>query len=238
MKKRLQTIISQAGVTSRRNAAKMIEEGKVTVDGEVVREKGHRVDAAECEILVEGRPLPEGDEVKYTFLFHKPKGVISTAYDPQERKKVTDFFKGINARLYPIGRLDKDTTGIILVSNDGELTHKLAHPKSEVEKVYLVKVSNEITDESLERIESGINLDGKKLAPCEIQVVSKGPRFSILTVHLHEGKKRQIKRIFGTFGHRVLELKRIVYAGLSLGDLKEGEYRELTKEEIEILRNL
>jgi 23S rRNA pseudouridine2605 synthase len=235
--KRLQTVISQAGICSRRKAAEMIEEGKVTVDGKVVTEKGYRVDISRQEVLVEGNPLPKQDERKYYFLLHKPGDVISTAHDPQKRRTVTEYFKDIDARLYPIGRLDKDTTGLLIITNDGDLSHNLSHPKFAVEKVYLVKVAGEVTDESLEKLKQGVDLDGKKTAPCEIEAVSAGKRDSVLALTLHEGKKRQIKRIFGTFGHRVLELKRIGYAGLRLGDLKEGEFRELSGEEVATLKD-
>jgi len=235
MNRRLQTVISRTGLTSRRQAAKLIEEGKVTVDGKVITEKGYRVDDEGPEILVEGKPLPERDKEMYYYLFNKPKDVISTAHDPEGRKKVLDYFEGVKGRLYPIGRLDKDTTGALIVTNNGDLTERLSHPKYGVPKVYLIKVLGHVTDESLAKIKRGVDLDGKKTAPCELEVVEADRKTSIITLNLHEGKKRQIKRIFGTQGHRILALKRIGYAGISLGDLKEGEYRELTPEEVKLL---
>ncbi|MGB2601181.1 MAG: pseudouridine synthase, partial [Candidatus Omnitrophota bacterium] len=156
MKKRLQNVLAHAGIASRRRAAQLIENGKVKVDGKVVTEKGHRIDPEEHKILIDGRPLPK-EEKKYYFLFNKPENVISTVSDTHDRKKVTDYFKKIKARLYPVGRLDKDTTGLLVVTNDGTLTHRLAHPSFEIEKEYRVTITGYLSQKDSKRLERGID---------------------------------------------------------------------------------
>ena len=237
MKKRLQTILAHAGVASRRSAVLLIEAGKVEVDGVCVTEKGFRADPGKSKILVDGRPL-SGEEKKYHFLFHKPGNVISTVSDTHGRRKVTDFFKGINARLYPVGRLDKDTTGILIITNDGTLTHVLAHPSFEIEKEYRIKVEPCVARDGIQRIERGIKLDGRTTSPCEVKLERKTRAEAVCRIKLHEGRKRQIRRMFEAVGVRVTGLKRTRYAGLTLKGLKEGEFRELTQKEVNRLRNL
>jgi pseudouridine synthase len=237
MKKRLQTVLSHAGVSSRRRAVELIESGKVKIDGRRVTEKGFRVDPDRHEILVNGRLLPKSGK-KYYFLLNKPKNVISTVQDTHSRKKVTDFFKEIKARLYPVGRLDKDTTGILLITNDGDLAHRMTHPSFEIEKEYLVTVKGFVPLEKIKRIEKGIELDGKITAPCHIKLRRKGKDTTVYRVTLHEGKKRQIRRMFEVVDGKVTALKRIKYAGLTLGTLKEGEWRTLTDREIEKLKKI
>ncbi|MFH1309615.1 MAG: pseudouridine synthase [Candidatus Omnitrophota bacterium] len=241
MKQRLQTVIACAGIASRRASAKLVEEGKVKVDGKVVFEKGFRVDLDKNKIYVNGKLLPQ-KEKKYYFLFHKPKNVISTARDTHNRKIITDFFKDIQARLYPVGRLDRDTTGAIIVTNDGPLAHKLMHPSFEVEKEYMVLVKEALSSKALKELRMGVKLDEKLTSPCRIKeyktekdkvFLSKG---TIYCINLHEGRNRQIRRMFETCGTRVLELKRVRYAGLSLKGVKQGEYRELTEAEVEKLK--
>lgn len=237
MKKRLQTILSHAGVSSRRRAVELIESGKVKIDGRCVTEKGLRVDPDRHEILVNGRLLPRGEK-KYYFLLNKPKNVISTTQDTHSRKKVTDFFEKVKARLYPVGRLDKDTTGILLVTNDGDLAHRMTHPSFEVEKEYLVTVKGFVLLEKIKKIEKGIEVDGKITAPCHIKLRRKGKDTTVYRITLHEGKKRQIRRMFEAVEGKVTALKRVRYAGLTLGTLKEGEYRVLTDREIERLKKM
>lgn len=237
MKKRLQTVLAHAGVASRRKAAELIKDGKVKIDGRVNTEAGSRIDPGEHRITVNGR-LISREENKYYFIFNKPKDVISTVTDTHNRKKVTDFFSHINARLYPVGRLDKDTTGILIVTNDGELAHKLAHPSFRIDKEYEVKIKGVLPPRDLMDLKRGVRLDGRKTAPCRIRLVKKTSREGIYRIKLHEGRKRQIRRMFGSAGHSVVELKRIKYAGLTAGRLKEGQYRELTKKEVERLKGL
>jgi 23S rRNA pseudouridine2605 synthase len=231
MEKRLQTILSHAGAASRRGAASLIEEGSVKVDGQVVREKGLRVDPDKHEILVRGVPL-KSEEKKLYFLLNKPANVISTVKDTHGRKNIMDIFTGIKARLYPVGRLDKDTTGVIIVTNDGDLAHKLSHPSFETDKEYLVRTRYPLEERDLKKISSGVEIDGKMTSPCKIKTIKDGS----YGVRLHEGRKRQIKKMFESVGNRVLELDRVRYAGLSAAGLARGEYRELTPSEIKGLK--
>lgn len=231
MEKRLQTILAHAGAASRRKAEALIEQGKVEVDGRVVRQKGLKLDPERHRILVDGIPLEE-EEKKVYFLLNKPQGFISTVNDTHGRRKITDIFTGIKARLYPVGRLDKDTTGVILVTNDGDLAHRLSHPSFEVSKEYVVKTDRPLPEISLRRISSGMELDGKMTSPCEIERL----RNCVYKIKLHEGRNRQIKKMFLAEGVRVMELDRGIYAGLSAGKLKRGEYRELTSAEIKTLK--
>ncbi|MFH1797911.1 MAG: pseudouridine synthase [Candidatus Omnitrophota bacterium] len=226
MKTRLQTILAHAGIASRRGVVSLIQTGKVTVNGKIVVEKGFRVDPNECDIQVKGQALTN-QEKKYYFLFNKPKGVISTAIDTHNRRKITDFFKDIPARLYPVGRLDKDTTGAIIVTNDGALTHKFSHPSFEIEKEYVAEVTPCVSKSDIKKIEKGIKLEGKYTAPCGIKFIKENKNSAVYRIILHEGRKRQIKRMFEEVGSKVVNLKREKYAGLSLGTLKEGEYRPI-----------
>ncbi|MGB2652050.1 MAG: pseudouridine synthase [Candidatus Omnitrophota bacterium] len=237
MKKRLQNVLAHAGIASRRRAAQLIENGKVKVDGKVVTEKGHRIDPEEHKILIDGRPLPK-EEKKYYFLFNKPENVISTVSDTHDRKKVTDYFKKIKARLYPVGRLDKDTTGLLVVTNDGTLTHRLAHPSFEIEKEYRVTITGYLSQKDSKRLERGIDLEGKKTAPCIIRRVKRTVKGDVLKIVLHEGRKRQIRLMLEEVGAKVTALERTRYANLTLGCLKPGEYRELTQKEVEKLFNV
>lgn len=231
MKKRLQTILAHAGAASRRSAADLIEKGKVKVDGRVVREKGLKLDASRHEISLNGLPL-KSEEKKVYFLLNKPSGVISTVKDTHGRKKITDMFRGVKERLYPVGRLDKDTTGLIILTNDGDLAHRLSHPSFEVEKEYIAKTEYPLEEKALKIIASGVEIDGKKTSPCMIERLGK----TVYRVSLHEGRKRQIRRMFDIAGGRVVELERTGYAGLSMGRLKRGEYRRLTRPEVESLK--
>lgn len=234
MKKRLQTILAHAGAASRRQAAKLIEEGHVTVNGRIITERGERVDPEKAKILLNGKEL-KAEERKYYFLFNKPKGVISTAKDTHARKKVTDFFRKFNVRLYPIGRLDKDTTGILIMTNDGALAYKLAHPAFEVGKEYEASVEGGVSPGAIAELQKGVALEGSVTAPCKIVFLKKVSGYSVYRVILHEGRKRQVRRMFEHVGARVVELRRTGYAGLALEGLKEGEFRALSKKEIEQL---
>ncbi|MFH1878647.1 MAG: pseudouridine synthase [Candidatus Omnitrophota bacterium] len=237
MEKRLQNILAHAGVASRRRAAQMVEEGRVSVDGKVVAEKGLRLDPARHEILVDGKAVAK-EEKKYYFLFNKPKGVISTAIDTHGREKVTDYFKGINVRLYPVGRLDKDTTGLLILTNDGDLAHRLSHPSFEVSKEYVATVSGMVVEKEAAEMERGVLIDGERTAPCEIKFVRRDDKYSVLRIRIHEGRKRQIRRMFESLGKKVRELERVKYAFLTLGSMKPGESRELSEKEVNMLKKI
>lgn len=237
MIKRLQNVLAHAGVASRRSAGAIIEEGRVKVDGNVVTEKGFKLDPARHSITVNGKPLPREEKKRY-IIFNKPADVISTAKDTHSRKKVTDFFKEFNERLYPVGRLDKDTTGLLIMTNDGALAHRLSHPSFEVEKEYRVTVRGNVPFEDVKALESGAIMDGKKTAPCKIKPISRDDKISVYLVTIHEGKKRHIRRMFQEIGGRVVALKRQKYGPLALRGLPEGSFRELSESEVKKLRSL
>ncbi|MBI3316293.1 MAG: rRNA pseudouridine synthase [Candidatus Omnitrophica bacterium] len=236
---RLQVVLARYGLASRRGVVSMIEQGKVRVNGVVVREKGFRVDLPKDKIDVEGQALalPESSEKRY-FLLNKPKGVMTTMQDPHAEKTVADFFHDIPERLFPVGRLDRDTTGLLLMTNDGELTFRLTHPKYGVPKTYRVKVEGLVTEAEAKRLEKGVHLEDGKTAPCRIQIDEKSQRDTQLTITIHEGKKRQIRRVFQTMGHWVTELERLSYGPLRLGALRYGERRELGPGEVRALMEM
>ena len=234
---RLQVILARFGIASRRGVVTIIESGEVTVNGSVVREKGFRVNTEKDVVTVNGAAL----EIKSTlekryFILNKPKGVMTTMQDPNAERTVADFFKEITTRLFPVGRLDRDTTGLILMTNDGELAYRLTHPKFGVKKRYRAVVEGVITKDQIKILEKGIRLEEGLTAPCQIEIEKLSPHETHLFVTLHEGKKRQIRRIFDHIGHHVVELERLSYGPLGLGDLRWGQKRELDPREVLSLR--
>jgi pseudouridine synthase len=235
MKERLQNILAEAGVASRRKSAELIERFEVRVDGKVVTSKGMRLDPDAHDITVGGKPLPAKEKKRY-FLLYKPEGMISTVKDTHGRDKIVDLFGDVEQRLYPVGRLDKNTTGLILVTNDGDLANRLAHPRYEIDKKYLVSVRGRLSGRDREILQKGVELDGKKTSPCVIRFVKKEGDLSFYSVNIHEGRKRQVRRMFASLGHRIYALKRTAYAGLTLKGLEPGQYRELTGKEVDRLK--
>lgn len=234
---RLQKVIAYAGIASRRKAEEMILEGKVTVNGKVVKELGTKVSASD-KVEVNGIPLAQ--EVKKYFILYKPRGVISAVQDDKGRKVVTDFFPFVKERIYPIGRLDYDTSGLLLLSNDGEFTNLLSHPSYEIKKTYIAKVEGIPLRESLKKLERGIQLEDGKTAPAKVKVLSVDKRKgkSIVEIVIHEGRNRQVRRMFEAIGHPVQKLRREKYAFLDLRGLNSGDSRELTPHEVKQLRVL
>ncbi len=234
---RLQKVISHAGVASRRKAEELIKEGKVKVNGKVVTELGVKVTGSD-QIEVNGLKV-EREEPVY-FLLYKPRGVISAVQDDKGRKVVTDFFKNIPQRIYPIGRLDYDTSGLLLLTNDGEFANKLMHPKYEIDKTYVAKVKGIPPKELLRKLERGIRLEEGKTAPAKAKLLSldKKKQTSIIQLTIHEGRNRQVRRMFEAIGHEVIKLKREEYAFLNLRGLHTGDARELTPHEVKRLRAL
>jgi len=237
MEERLQKIIARAGVTSRRKAEELIIQGRVTVNGKVMTELGSKADAERDHIKVDGKLLRLKQPQVYLML-NKPKGYVTTLADPERRPTVLDLLKGVRQRVFPIGRLDYDTEGLLLLTNDGELAHALMHPSYEVPKTYLAKVKDVLTDEKIKKLERGVPLPTGKTAPCTIKKVRKTQENSWLEVTLHEGKKRQVRRMLENAGHPVLKLKRIRYAFLELARLLPGQYRYLTPQEVKRLKAL
>lgn len=238
---RLQRFLAQAGVTSRRKAEELIVKGLVRVNGKVVTELGTKVDPARDRVAVENRPVEP--EAHVYVLMHKPKGTVTTLDDPDKRPTVMQLLdrERRQVRLYPVGRLDFNTEGVLLLTNDGELAHALMHPSRSVEKTYHVKLRGTPTQASLEELRSGIELDdGETTQPAEVTLIapSEGGRNTWLEVTLHEGKNRQIHRMMEAIGHQVAKLHRVAYAGLTVEELPPGRSRDLTPKEVARLRKL
>lgn len=231
---RLQVALARCGIASRRGVVTMIEEGRVKINDVVVREKGFRVDIAKDTIVVDEQPLQVNATSRHKeyFIFNKPKGVMTTLQDPNAERIVADYFRDVPARLFPVGRLDRDTTGLLLMTNDGQLTFRLTHPKFGVKKKYRAVVEGIVTKEEAQKLERGVRLEDGMTAPCQIEIQATGAAETVLFVTLHEGKKRQIRRIFEKIGHWVKTLERLSYGPIALGDLRQGAKRELTVREI------
>ncbi|WP_223703523.1 pseudouridine synthase [Sutcliffiella deserti] len=232
---RLQKVIAHAGIASRRKAEELIQEGKVRVNGKVIKELGVKV-TPQDKIEVQGVPV-EREEPVY-FVLYKPRGVISSVSDDKGRKVVTDFFPLIKERIYPVGRLDYDTSGLMIMTNDGEFANSIMHPTSQVDKVYIAKVKGIPTREAIRSLERGIKLEDGKTAPAKIKMISmeKTKQTAIFEVTIHEGRNRQVRRMFEAIGHPVMKLKRERYGFLTLQGLVAGEARELTPHEVKQLR--
>lgn len=233
---RLQKIIAESGYASRRKAEELIKKGKVIVNGKVVTELGTKASFGD-DILVEGKKI-EKEEKEY-YVFNKPRGVITSTSDDKGRKVVTDYFNS-NKRLFPVGRLDYDTTGLLIVTNDGELSNLITHPKNEIEKVYVAKIEGIIKGTEINKLKSGIVLDGVKCIPKRVKLKSfdKKSNSSIVEITITEGKNHEVKRLFESVGFSVSKLKRERVAFLSLGNLQSGEYRKLNPKEVKQLFSL
>ena len=231
---RIQKVIAQSGYCSRRKAEELISEGKVTLNGEIVTEMGLKVSGNDY-IEVEGVAINDKQEKEY-YLLNKPRGIVSTAKDEKNRKTVVDLIK-TNKRIYPVGRLDYDTTGAIILTNDGELTNLLTHPKNEIEKVYVAKIKGIISKEKLAKLCGGVVIDGKKTAKSKAKIlkIDKKNNTSIVELIITEGRNHQVKKMFEVVGFEVLKLKRESVAFLTLDGLKSGEYRKLSLKEIKKL---
>lgn len=234
---RLQKVIARAGIASRRKAEELILQGRVKVNGQVVNELGRKVTASD-QVEVDDIKI-EGEEPVY-FLFYKPRGVISSVQDDKGRKVVTDFFEEIEQRIYPVGRLDYDTSGLLLLTNDGEFANLLMHPSNEIDKVYVAKVKGIPPKEKLTKLARGVTLEDGKTAPAKTKLLSldKKKDTAIVELTIHEGRNRQVRRMFDAIGYPVVKLKRERYGFLTLDGLRPGEIRELTHHEVKHLRVL
>ena len=231
---RIQKVIAQSGYCSRRKAEELIKEGKVLVNGEIVTEMGYKVSGNDY-IEIEGTPINQKEEKEY-YLLNKPRGIVSTSKDEKNRKTVVDLIK-TEKRIYPVGRLDYDTTGAIILTNDGELTNLLTHPKNKVEKVYVAKIKGIITKENLAKLCNGLVIDGKKTSKAKAKIlkIDKKNNTSIVELIITEGRNHQVKKMFEVLGFDVLKLKRESIAFLTLDGLKSGEYRKLSLKEVKKL---
>ena len=234
---RLQKVIANLGYTSRRKAEELITKGKVKVNGDVVTELGTKVKPSDT-IEVENTILDNNKNYEY-YLLNKPRGIISSSSDEHGRKTVVDLIT-TEERIYPVGRLDYDTTGIIILTNDGYLANKLMHPSSNIEKKYIAKVEGLVTGYQIKQLRSGVIIDGKKTSSANVKLKKYDKKTDKSTVELiiHEGRNHQIKKMFEAVDHQVTKLKRETYANLTLKGLKSGEYRKLTNKEIAVLYSL
>ena len=234
MEARLQKIISQAGLASRRAAEAMILEGRVQVDGVTVRELGGKYDPAQVEIKVDGKAIRTAEAHVY-YLLNKPKGYVSTASDERGRRTVLDLLSEVKERIYPIGRLDMNTEGLLLLTNDGELMNGLLHPRYEVQKTYVARIAKGLAEEELRALQEGVRLEDGMTAPARARVLDEEPGRTRVEITIHEGRNRQVRRMFQAVGHEVLALKRTAFAGLTLQGVRRGEHRALTDEEVKML---
>ena len=233
---RLQKVIAKSGYCSRRKAEELIKQGKVKVDNVAVTKLGTKVIGNET-ITIGGKALNK--EEKEYILLYKPRGVVTTTSDDKKRKTVLDLID-TKKRLYPVGRLDYDTSGIIVLTNDGDSTHLLLHPKKKIDKVYLAKIEGILTGLEINKLEKGVIIDGFKTSPCKIKVkkADKKNNISLVMITIHEGKNHQVKNMFSLVGHEVIKLKREKIAFLDLKGLKPGEYRYLTIKEVKKIYSL
>ncbi len=231
---RLNKFLSAAGVSSRREADRLIEQGRVKVNGKIVQTLGIKVDENKDCIEVDGKTI-EGAQRKVYLLLNKPPEFLVTLKDPFQRPTIKDLLPKLKTRLFPVGRLDFDSEGLLLMTNDGELTNRLIHPRYEIKKIYLVKIKGHPEKVQISKLERGIFVDGKKTAPAKIFPISSSPRRSLYKVELHEGRKREIRRMFEAIGFYVLLLRRIKFAGLTLDGLNPGDWRYLTDKEVQNL---
>lgn len=229
---RLQVFLSHSGACSRRKALDLILQGRVTVSGKTILEPSYPVTDVSGDIALDGKNIILPKEKIYVLL-NKPKGVITTRSDRFADRKVIDLLPQHLKNLYPVGRLDKDTTGLLLLTNDGELTHRMIHPSFETEKAYYIVLNKPLKPQDKEQLEKGILLDDKATSPC--RVTESGKEVEII---IHEGRKRQVRRMFSFLHYHVEELVRTRQGPLSLGELKEGEWRFLTKDEVKLLRSI
>jgi 23S rRNA pseudouridine2605 synthase len=228
---RLAKYLAHAGVASRRAAEQLVFAGRVTVGGEVVRDPARGVDGTD-PVAVDGRPVRVSTGQRAVYAVNKPRGVVSTARDPQGRPTVVSLVPS-DRRLYPVGRLDADSTGLILLTDDGELAHRLTHPSFEVPRTYLARVRRPpVRAAAVEALRAGVELDDGRTAPARVRRLAPDR----LEITIHEGRKRQVRRMCEAVGHPVAELQRVAFGPLRLGGLREGEHRRLTRAELDLLR--
>ena len=255
---RLQKYMAECGVASRRKAEEMIAEGRVpvplftplcsytkaefwtmiaegrvTVNGVKITEMGTQVEEGD-EVRVDGQLIRPETEKRYV-MYHKPAGEVTTVSDPEGRRCVLDHFRDYPVRLYPVGRLDYDSEGLLLLTNDGALTERMLHPSHQVDKTYLARVTGNVTMDEVQQLRSGVMLDDHKTAPAKVRVIKLEAEATVVLVTIHEGRNRQVRRMFEETGHQVTQLRRVRFGPLDLGDLPRGKWRELTAEEVRSL---
>lgn len=236
MEERLQKYMASCGVASRRKCEEIILAGKVKVNGVLVNEVGTKVNPLEDIVEYEGNIISK-EENKVYIMLNKPEGYISSVKDEKGRDTILDIVK-VKERVYPIGRLDYDSSGLLLLTNDGEIYNKIIHPRVEIVKKYIAVVKGEVTENDIRNFKIGINIDGYITAPAKIEIISYDENISTIEIGIHEGKNRQIRRMCAELDHEVLALKRISVGKINLGYLKRGEYRDLNEDEINYINSL
>ena len=233
---RINKYIADAGICSRRKADELISNGNVKINGLTVKELG--VDVAEGDVVEVNGSVIEAGRRKVYVAVNKPAGVITSMDDDRERETVADIVADIPERLFPVGRLDYNTTGLLIMTNDGQLTYTLTHPKHEVYKTYVAKVEGVLSGARAAKLRRGVDLGGFVTSPARVKVLKQMPRYAVVEISIREGKNRQVRKMFAAVGNKVRELKRTQIGEIRLGRLKEGHYRKLTREEIEYLKSL
>jgi 23S rRNA pseudouridine2605 synthase len=235
MEQRLQKILAEMGVASRRKAEEIIIEGRVTVNGQVAV-IGSKADPLKDHIKLDGKLLTSTEKKVY-YILNKPKNVVTSLSDPEGRPTINDFLGGIRQRVYPVGRLDYDSEGMLILTNDGELAHGIMHPSKKIPKTYLVKIKGKLEPENMEKLRRGIRLDRVITAPAKVKAIKKTEQNSWIEMVIYEGKKRQIRRMLEKVGHSVIRLMRIRIDGVEMGDLRPGAYRRMLPLEIDRLKS-
>jgi pseudouridine synthase len=234
-KLRLNKILAQAGLSSRRGADRLIADGHVSVNGVVTTDLATLADPDVDIVALRGAPLPQAERKRYVLL-HKPSGYVTTVSDPRGRPTVADLVREVGARLYPVGRLDWDVEGVLLMTNDGDLTHRLLHPRYGLPRVYEVEVRGSVTSGDLARWRRGVTLDDGPAAPTAVELVRPVGSTTLLRLTFTEGRKHEVKRYCEALGHPVHRLRRVAFGPITLGDLPRGAHRALTPREISTLR--
>jgi len=237
LEERLQKFLARAGIASRRASERLILEGRVKVNGRTVKELGIKIDPSKDEVWVDGKVCRIKSNYVYIVL-NKPKGYVTTVKDPFGRLTVMDLLKGFKHRVYPVGRLDKDTEGLLILTNDGEVAYRLTHPKHEVDKTYLAHVEGHVTESELKKLNKGIMLKDGMTAPSKSRILKFSQKGTLLEIKIHEGRKRQVRRMCLAIGHPVVHLKRIAIGKITLAGLKPGQWRFMTEPEVEYIKSL
>ena len=233
---RLQKYLAEAQVASRRKSEEIIIAGRVSVNNKVVTELGTKVESDSDIVKVDGKVVRICEKMVY-ILLNKPEGCVTTVKEQFNRKSVLDYVSDVKERIYPVGRLDYDTSGLLILTNDGELTYRLTHPKHNVNKTYIADVDREPTEEDMKIFASGIVIDGRKTAPAKIRIIKKGKLIS-LEIKIHEGRNRQVRKMCSAINCNVINLKRIALGDIELGNIEKGSYRVLNENEIKYLKTL
>lgn len=234
---RLQKYLALSGIASRRKSEELILEGKIKVNGVTVTELGTKIDPDKDVVLYDGKVITQ-EEKKVYYLLNKPVGYVTTAKDQFNRPNVVDIISSNNYRIYPVGRLDYNTSGLLILTNDGELTNKITHPANHVEKSYIVKCKGILTKQALEKLKNGIDIGGYITQKAKVEVIKTDGRNTTAKITISEGKNRQIRKMFDAVGNPVIDLKRISIGKIKVDGIEIGKYRELTDEELKYLKSL